>query len=215
MRNNNLGNNNTGAGNSAHKLQLVTDFDGRKTPLTHAIPMSASAYVPPIGHTLPHQHHHRAMLERDDRAQTALTTTSWEQKDRALTGRASNPNLQYGYQQGKGNIPNIPPIPQQYLQQQQSSSHAPRLGIATGLGQGQGQSVIAQPAQGFINSPIDVPSLIATKGYNPATFDVRPQSVSFRSFYRLVCRLTLGCVIGAIFRYQIVYRGRCAQVFEV
>jgi hypothetical protein len=182
MRNTNAGNNNNGS--SANKLQLVTDFDGRKTPLTQGIPVSASPYVPPIGHTLPQQQQ-RTVLERDDRVQTASSTTSWEQKDRILTGRASNPNLQYGYQQGKGNIPNVPPIPQQYLQQQQQQQqqqggpHAPRLGVATGLGQGQGQSGIAQAPQGFINSPIDVPSLIAAKGYNPAAFDVRPQFARF------------------------------------
>jgi hypothetical protein len=31
------------------------------------------------------------------------------------------------------------------------------------------------PVQPFANTPIDVPSLIATKGYNPTTFDTRPQ----------------------------------------
>jgi hypothetical protein len=52
-----------------------------------------------------------------------------------------------------------------------------RPGVAT---QGQpGQSGNGgQSLQGFVNSPIDVPSLIALKGYNPSNFDIRPQFVS-------------------------------------
>ena len=45
---------------------------------------------------------------------------------------------------------------------------------------GQARTATGQtPTQGpFANTPIDVPSLIATKGYNPATFDTRPTFVS-------------------------------------
>jgi hypothetical protein len=34
-----------------------------------------------------------------------------------------------------------------------------------------------QSTPGFINSPVDVPTLIAGKGYNPPSFDVHPSFV--------------------------------------
>jgi hypothetical protein len=42
------------------------------------------------------------------------------------------------------------------------------------------------PAQGTVTSPVDVPTLIATKGYNPVNFDTKPSFVScflFESLY--------------------------------
>ncbi|KAF7311252.1 YTH domain-containing protein [Mycena kentingensis (nom. inval.)] len=76
--------------------------------------------------------------------------------------RTSNPNLQYAYQQqqaSKGQP--VPALPQQYQQQQRAT------GTPT------------PPQQPFVNTPIDVPTLIATKGYNPATFDLRPTYARF------------------------------------
>jgi hypothetical protein len=182
MRNNN-GNNN--GGQSGRSLQpLVTDFDGRKTPLSQGTlgPASASAYVPPIGHQQQPQPLQRGMAgvgSSSDRALTATGTTTWDQKERLLGGRGSNPNLQYIYdQQGRPDpsIPNVPPIPAQYLQQ--VGGQGPRLGVAPQFAQGQtgngGQSL-----QGFVTTPIDVPSLIASKGYNPANFDIRPTFARF------------------------------------
>lgn len=172
---NNNGNDNNGGG---RKLQLVTDFDGRKTPSSQGHgPASASAYVPSVGGSYQQQQPQPRYGSgiNDDRGQTGQ---SWDQKDRVLSGRASNPNLQYGYQQGQQgkNVPNVPPIPQQYLQQQ-GNVGSPRLGATSPYGQSQ-QGGPSQPPQGFINSPIDVPSLIAAKGYNPTNFDIRPQFVS-------------------------------------
>jgi YTH domain-containing family protein len=193
MRNNNNNGANNG-GQLTRKLQpLVTDFDGRRTPTSQSGgPASASAYVPPVGHQPPQQQPQQAALNvnasgnSNDRALTT-TGTTWEQKDRLLGGRGSNPNLQYVYaqvQQGRpdgAGIPNVPPIPPQYLQQQ-PGGQGQRLGVAPQFGQGQlgqGQGGNGgQPLQGFINSPIDVPSLIALKGYNPSNFDVRPVFVS-------------------------------------
>jgi len=195
---------NNNDGGSSRTLQLVTDFDGRKTPLSqpgHGGPTSSSAYVHNQQQQQPQQQQYQQHQQsRDDRAQTA-GGISWDQKDRILGGRSSNPNLQYGYQQGqgqggqqggKGGVPNVPPIPQQYLQQQQQQQQGgvPRPGVTTSFGQqsgvGQGQAGMGQGGmgggtgqspQGFANTPIDVPSLIATKGYNPANFDIRPQFV--------------------------------------
>ncbi|KAF5373904.1 hypothetical protein D9758_000897 [Tetrapyrgos nigripes] len=104
------------------------------------------------------------------------------QPERTLVGRTSNPNLQYVYHQKTGSgssaggerIPNVPPIPSQYLQQNQQQqiqgqgSQQPRLGLATSFANdGQNQ------AQSF--TPVDVSSLISAKGYNPTQFDIRPQ----------------------------------------
>ncbi|KAH7914003.1 YT521-B-like domain-containing protein [Hygrophoropsis aurantiaca] len=158
---------------SSGKLQLMTDLDGRKTPVgqTTTGPVSASAYVQG-------QHQQRGAGTNDglDRALTATAANTWEQKDKLLGQRTSNPNLNYGYAQGqKGNIPNVPPIPAQYLNQQ-GGGHAPRMGTSFGQGQPQsGQNEgVGQSMPGFIGSPVDVPSLIAAKGYNPANFDIRP-----------------------------------------
>jgi hypothetical protein len=99
--------------------------------------------------------------------------------------------MQHGYQQGghiksasggnsggsgsPNSIPSVPPIPQQYLQQGGQAGR-PGPGVATNFGNNANAMPNNQnPAQPFINTPIDVPSLIATKGYNPANFDIHPQ----------------------------------------
>ncbi|KDQ61141.1 hypothetical protein JAAARDRAFT_32145 [Jaapia argillacea MUCL 33604] len=175
------------------KLHLVTDLDGRKTPQ----PASASAYVPPIGHGgQPQQgiHQHRGSTDRHDRDRndqvpiTATGTTTWDQKERILGGRPSNPNLHNMYNGQQKDLPPMPSLPSQYLQQGQG---APRLGVNTNYGYGQpqvggGNNMQSQmgmgnnaPGQNFITSPIDVPSLIAMKGYNPADFDTKPPFARF------------------------------------
>ncbi|KAJ6490671.1 YT521-B-like domain-containing protein [Mycena vitilis] len=151
--NGNAKGNNGNNGNGSNKLQLVTDFDGRKTPLGQGAggPASASAvYV---------------LQQAQQQQQQFLQQQQQQGGDRPLGLRTSNPNLQYGYQQqqaSKGQP--VPPIPQQYMQQQQQQQRVPS-----------GQT----PTQGFVNTPIDVPSLIATKGYNPANFDLRPSFARF------------------------------------
>ncbi|KAF9032144.1 YTH-domain-containing protein [Hymenopellis radicata] len=145
-------NNGAGRGNNGGKLQLVTEADGRKTPV---------------------------YSQGGGQAQ-ATTGAGWDQKDRVVTGRSSNPNLQQGYHSksssGSGaSVPNVPPLPAQYLQQQR-----PGLGVMTNNLSGQARTASGQtPTQAFANTPIDVPSLIATKGYNPATFDTRPTFARF------------------------------------
>ncbi|KAI0362506.1 YTH-domain-containing protein [Trametes cingulata] len=186
-----------GGGPTSRKLQLVTDLDGRNN---QSSVQSASAYVPPIGHGLgqpgqagqqssrneQQQQQQQPQPHHRDRAFTASGGTPWDNKERLLVGRASNPSLQQLYQQGKlaeGNgqgIPSVPSIPSQYLNQGQ----APRMGASAAInavggqaGQNQQQGQGGQNASGaenFITSPIDVPTLIATKGYNPVEFDTRP-----------------------------------------
>ena len=174
--NGNGGNNNYNNGNG-NKMSS-TDFDGRKTPLSQQ-QQRGGGYI---------------QQQRDDRGQ-APSGNSWDQqRDQGLRGRGSNPNMQYGYQQGTGHtksgsgngtgnggvgsVPSVPPIPQQYLQQQgQGAGGRPGLGVATSFNN---QSPPGQtPVQAFVSTPIDVPSLIATKGYNPSTFETRPQFARF------------------------------------
>ncbi|EIW60254.1 YTH-domain-containing protein [Trametes versicolor FP-101664 SS1] len=187
-------------GVTSRKLQLVTDLDGRNN---QGSVQSASAYVPPIGHGLSQPGQPGQGLNRDDqqqqqqqqqpphhrdRAFTASGGTPWDNKERLLVGRASNPSLQQLYQQGKlaaegnGQIPNVPSIPSQYLNQGQ----APRMGAPTSAnnvggqgGQNQGQSGPNGNVDNFITSPMDVPTLIAAKGYNPVEFDTRPAFARF------------------------------------
>ncbi|KAJ7355956.1 YT521-B-like domain-containing protein [Mycena albidolilacea] len=159
--NGNGGNNGkgNGNGNDPGKLQLVTDFDGRKTPLGQSGgPASASAL-----YVLQQAQQQQQFLQQ----QQQQGGQGWEggSKDRGLGLRTSNPNLQYGYQQqqaSKGQP--VPPIPQQYMQQQQQQQRVPS-----------GQT----PTGGFVNTPVDVPSLIASKGYNPTEFNLRPNFARF------------------------------------
>ncbi|KAF9497466.1 YTH-domain-containing protein [Pleurotus eryngii] len=168
------GNNNNTPRNNGGKLQLVTDFDGRKTPQGqqpgNSGPASASAYVPNFGAGINQQYTGGSNRGGDERQVGG---------DRGLSGRSSNPNLGYGYQQGQqgngknGNgVPNVPPIPQQYLQQQQQQQRA--YGNNQGV-PAAGPVNVGGMGPGFISSPIDVPSLIASKGYNPPNFDIKPQ----------------------------------------
>lgn len=170
-------------GSNSRKLQLITNLEERGAQLAggSAGPASASAYVPPIGHGLPQtstssgQQQRGSTAEHDERAFTASGT--WDQKERVLHTRSSNPNINYGYnaqqQQAKAQgIPSVPAIPTQFLNQQQNL----RLGLNTQMG-----SLGVLPAQpGILTSPIDVPTLVATKGYNPPNFDTRPAFVSCR-----------------------------------
>lgn len=179
-------NNGNGGNGAARKLQLVTDLETQPGSI-----QSASAYVPPIGHGVPpvqpprqsdeqqqQQHPHR------DRAFTASGSNPWDSKERLLGGKLSNPNLHHLYQGNNGNVPSVPPLPAHYINNQ---SQPPRLGLAnanngnqqpqSNRGNSQG-STQSPPGDNFITSPIDVPSLIAAKGYNPVDFDTRPLFVS-------------------------------------
>lgn len=124
----------------------------------------------------------------DDRVQN--NANMWEQKDRTLTHRTSNPNLQYQNQLWNNNtsgqsqgVPPVPSIPPQYLQQQQQQSQpqqqAPRLASISNFpntlpNNNNGQVATNKLLSAYNIAPIDVPTLIATKGYNPTTFDLRP-----------------------------------------
>lgn len=54
---------------------------------------------------------------------------------------------------------------------------APRLGFAQNQIQQPQSDNNLQSLTGFLSSPVDLPTLIATKGYNPQHFDIRPQFV--------------------------------------
>jgi hypothetical protein len=217
---------------SGRGLQLVTDFDGRTSHVPQGSvggPASASAYVPPIGHgpgqpAMNQQYGNPPQQVGRDRALTASGTTTWDQKERVLGGRASNPNLQYGYQSAQGNkggngIPNVPPIPSHYLNQ----SQAPRLGPSTtfaaggndrGQNGGNGGNGGSQPQLGTdgVSTPVDVPTLLATKGYNPVDFDIKPIFVSISTS---TSRAPLTINSGALLCHQVLYRRRCSQVVEI
>lgn len=145
-----------GGNSGGRKLQLNSELDGRKTPTAQ----------PAIGP--------RGSGTEGDRA-GASGTAPWDQKERLLNQRTSNPNLNYGYNQGqKSNIPSVPPIPAQYLNQA-GNAQSPRLGSNFPQGSTrQSQADNAQVLAGFLNSPVDIPTLVAAKGYNPVTFDTRP-----------------------------------------
>lgn len=231
-------NGSTSSNTSSRKLQLVTDLAERNnTALSQGAAQSAGAYVPPIGLGLGHStgHSQRGSSEdqafqRDrERAFTASGTSTWDQKERVLGGRASNASL-HGVYQGQGqqgkagntgsgaNIPGVPPIPAQYLNQ----SQMPRFGVSSpsnssggtqsGHSQqssrgGHGRSASqSEPLGVAIATPVDVPTLIVTKGYNPADFDTRPLFVS-RAFHILSGVGTLICcsIEGKILRYQVIH----------
>ena len=164
------------------KLQLVTDFeDGVQ---------ESAAYVPSVRQGV---QHNQRQSERDEyphqreRSFTSSGSSPWDPKERLLGGRMSNPNLHNLYQSknGSSGVPSVPPIPSQYLNNQ---GQAPRMGLANASqgnqqshgtrGSSQGSNTQSPPTDNVITSPIDVPSLIATKGYNPAEFDTRPLCVS-------------------------------------
>lgn len=175
-------------GNSRKLQQIVTDFDQ-----SHGSVQSAGPYVQPIGPGYGQQTQigQRPQLEHGEytqptgreRALTATGTTTWDQKEHLLGGRSSNPNLHHLYDKNNNgqDIPNVPSIPPQYLQNQ-----APRMGAGTPMNvqtqqPGRGSQGHSQntSADGYANTPVDVPTLIATKGYNPVDFDTRPLFVSF------------------------------------
>jgi hypothetical protein len=108
--------------------------------------------------------------------------------------------MSYQQHNKTASIPNVPVIPPQYLnqqhqqqqsqqqqqqqqsqqqQQQQQQAVTTRLG-AVSFGPAQMQGNLTQQTTGFHTPTIDVPALIATKGYNPLNFDIRPQFVCFR-----------------------------------
>jgi YTH domain-containing family protein len=159
------------------KLQLMTDLPGQTSG-----PASAAAYMPLGGAQAMGaggQHQRRALEQgaaegRRERAYSAHGAATWDQKEHALGPRTSNPNLKYAYDAGAA--PAVPPIPSQYLQQQ--GAPQPRLGVTTSFGQGvQGQvggPMNAGQNMGAVTSPVDIPTLIATKGYNPVNFDTKP-----------------------------------------
>lgn len=119
-------------------------------------------------------------------------------QERTVGGRSSNPNLSqafnnpYGGNQSYNNVPPPPPIPAQYLNQVSGVQHSGRLNAGSAFTQqgnqgngGVGGEANRHPAAlqpgnpaTYLSSPIDVPTMIAQKGYNPAGFDIKPPFVS-------------------------------------
>ena len=153
-----------------------------------------------IGHNLqnlqgPSQGSRAPGSGRDDRSQGQDQGGNANWGQRSITPRTSNPNLQYSAgNYDASTLPPNPQIPAQYLGQQ--AGQGPRLGVVSPFQGGQEQTqtgtqsplVNATPQQpvGFLTA-VDVPTLIATKGYNPATFDCKPAFVStLSSWYEMV-----------------------------
>lgn len=152
-------------------------------------PTSGPAYVPVIGR------HQPTGSNRGDRPDLPVTASgAWDQKSRFLTERNSNPNIHQNYQNQYGGqygeLPPPPPIPTQYMNQIQQPGRLPNDGGAASLYNqvGNQQMQGSNPAN-ILSSPVDVPTMIAQKGYNPATFDTRPSFVSL--FLLSVLLLTL------------------------
>jgi hypothetical protein len=135
---------------------VPTSMGGRKTPVGNG------GYPEPIGR------HSRGPSAPEDRNGSG----NWDNKDRSLGGRSSNPNLQYNYMQiqqprpGVGGVPNVPAIPQQYANQQGLGTPRPPP-VNPQVMQNQNQ-------QAPLGAPIDVATLVAQKGYNPADFNTQP-----------------------------------------
>jgi hypothetical protein len=143
-------------GGYQHNGGRGSDYDGRKTPISQR----------------------GGNIQQQQYAQ-GDQSGSWNQKDQYLRGSTSNPNLRYGYQQNVGHtktssgsaVPSVPPIPPQYLQQ---GNQVNRQGLGIAAGFNDAPSDPPPPVQPFLDAPIDVPTLVATKGYNPGQFDTRP-----------------------------------------
>jgi hypothetical protein len=171
-------------------------------------PASASAYVPTPGYNPYHpnreskgsgiDHHRSASGSEWDRKGPTL-------KGRGSNPNIGQ-GYQNQYGGGGGGFGNMPPppIPAQYLNQGQGAGrigggnmslgmggHGPAGGTGPAFGPVGGGALMGQPQPGLqqqpptldpaaiLSSPIDVPSMIAQKGYNPANFDTRPPFVSF------------------------------------
>jgi YTH domain-containing family protein len=112
--------------------------------------------------------------------------------DRQLRSRLSNPNLQYGSDRdfygssATSALPPVPQIPAQYLNQG-TTIQPPRLGANPVFSNSYIHNPIASYATNdSIGSPaVDIPTLIATKGYNPVNFDTKPVNVTNTLFISL------------------------------
>lgn len=153
--------------NANNNLRFTPEPDGRKTPLGAGLPRGG----PMAGAGGPYYQNNQRPGQSDERG-------IWEGRERALSSRGSNPNLQHGYHSknassssagsgvgngnnGNENIPNVPPIPVQYLQQQ------PQRMVNN-------NQEMALNTQQLLGTPVDVPALITSKGYNPQSFDTKP-----------------------------------------
>ncbi|KAJ7024272.1 YT521-B-like domain-containing protein [Mycena alexandri] len=168
--------NGAGNGNGSNKLQLVTDFDGRKTPLGGQQPVSAGGSNAGAGSAgyLAHQ---------QQQQQQAYLQLQQQQQQQLAQGGGNQTWGNAGDAQGGGRMGGY--------QQQQQPREAGRGFQGQGQGQGQQQQQQQQQQQGgtripsgqtpttSTNTPVDVPSLIASKGYNPASFELRPPFARF------------------------------------
>ncbi|KAG8833220.1 hypothetical protein FRC17_011112 [Serendipita sp. 399] len=150
-------------------------------------PNSASAYIPQPGHGHGINRGSVASVGSREEHHRTASGSEWSHH-KEIKGRNSNPNLGQSYQNQYnnnqlGNIPPPPPIPSQYLNQMPGgrghggfNAQNQNFGAIGSPPQGQGtfqQQPFLDPST-YLSSPIDVPTMIAQKGYNPATFDTRP-----------------------------------------
>lgn len=172
----------------AQRMQLNTEVPAPGAP------GSAPAYAPPIGHA-PYGSNQRDSVASagsgdKDHPRTA-PGAEWEQKNRMLKSQGSNSGQNFHGQYNNA-FGNAPLVPTQYMGMGQAGRHGnmgmtggnfggPNFvpaGVATQNNQNQQQQQQQLDPSMYIGSPIDVPSMISRKGYNPPTFDIRPALVS-------------------------------------
>ncbi|TIA69087.1 hypothetical protein E3P91_03788 [Wallemia ichthyophaga] len=140
------------------KLNLITDFNDLSIP---AQPASASAYVPPIGHSSG-MHQHPTHIHQPPPPPLSATAALWNNQDRqSVVGMAPSSQWRFDPITGQPLTP-PPPPPKKSLHSRLRQQHQP------------------------INTPLppsppatDIHSMIAMNGYNPTQFDLNPKHARF------------------------------------
>lgn len=164
--------------NRSNMLQLGDIDNGKNYNISNL-----SGTLTPIGHNIAMMQSASSQRNIRDREGLYATSNAWDQKERMLNTGNSNSNVQYDTTYGADlGLTSTSPAPTHFLPQ---GASAPRLGVNTNFAQStqsNNQNIIGlgntQQSLGFLSSPIDVPSLIASKGYNPTQFDIQPPFVS-------------------------------------
>ncbi|KAF8760058.1 YTH protein [Rhizoctonia solani] len=176
-----------GGGRQMAKLQLITDLTPPAVPPKQ--PQSAAASVPPIGHGIPQVrrwngrageqggYNDNGSGQRQDEKPFTASGVVWDQKDRIIGTRSGNNGFD------ASGAPPVPPLPQAYAGMMQpgmsfggmnmgglDTTSFARLGMNMGM---MGTSTVGNMNAGLGQGRLQVNTAVG--GYNPATFDIRPQ----------------------------------------